>query len=188
MRTLRLADRWHRLLATVRWIDERQVPGMYVRQMDAPGVDTKFIEGNRGVLTKLLDLQLPSGRVDIGAGDFERRYGFRRKPGYVRFRLNECDGWRELTVRAEDSPTWPFRARLARCSFWAAAMPCRCWSPWDGLPTWTSPTGVTSTRTDSPFWIGCGGGFAASSMLMDRTPSLSSRCWPGACSPRPPRR
>jgi hypothetical protein len=71
MRTLRLADRWHRLLATVRWIDERQVPGMYVRQVDAPGVDTKFIERNRRVVTELLDLQLPSGRVDTGAPDFE---------------------------------------------------------------------------------------------------------------------
>jgi hypothetical protein len=102
MRTLGLADRWHRLLATVRWIDEHKLPGTYMRQVDVPGVDTKFIERNRGVLADLLDLQLPSGRIDFDAGDFEQRYGFRRKPSYVRFRIDDSGGWRELTLRAED--------------------------------------------------------------------------------------
>ena len=55
---LRLADRWDKLLATVRWIDEQQSPGGYLRQVDVPGVDTKFIEHHRGVLGELLDLQL----------------------------------------------------------------------------------------------------------------------------------
>jgi hypothetical protein len=127
MRTLGLADRWHRLLATVRWIDERQQPGMYVRQVDVPGVDTKFIERNRGVLTELLDLQLPSGRADTGAGDFERRYGFRRKPGYVRFRVDDCGDWRELTVRAEDfvsPPAWITRAYVLENEITYLAVPC----------------------------------------------------------------
>jgi hypothetical protein len=44
VRALELAAAWPRLLATVRWIDERQLAGMYVRQVDVPGVDTKFIE------------------------------------------------------------------------------------------------------------------------------------------------
>ena len=62
MQLLKLADRWDKLLATVRWIDERQSPGMYLRQVDVPGVDTKFIERHRGVLAELLDLQLaPTG-------------------------------------------------------------------------------------------------------------------------------
>jgi hypothetical protein len=127
MRTLGLADRWHRLLATVRWIDERQQPGMYVRQVDVPGVDTKFIERNRGVLTELLDLQLPSGRADTSAGDFERRYGFRRKPGYVRFRVDDCGDWRELTVRAEDfvsPPAWITRAYVLENEITYLAVPC----------------------------------------------------------------
>ncbi|HEX4658607.1 MAG TPA: DUF3322 domain-containing protein [Streptosporangiaceae bacterium] len=64
---LRLADAWDRLLTTVRWIEQRQVPGMYLRQVDAPGVDTKFIERHRGVLTELLDAHLDPARVDASA-------------------------------------------------------------------------------------------------------------------------
>ena len=86
MQLLRLADLWDKLLATVRWIDERQSPGMYLRQLDVPGVDTKFIERHRGVLAELLDLQLAPDRIDADATDFAGRYRFRRKPGYVRFR------------------------------------------------------------------------------------------------------
>jgi hypothetical protein len=127
MRTLRVADRWQRLLATVRWIDERQLPGMYVRQVDVPGVDTKFVEHNRGILTELLDVQLPSERVDVGAGDFERRYGFRRKPAYVRFRVDDGGGWRELTVRAEDfaaAPAGVTRAYVLENEITYLASPC----------------------------------------------------------------
>jgi hypothetical protein len=50
MRALRLANTWDSLLATVRWIERQQAPGMYLRQVDAPGVDTKFIERHKGVL------------------------------------------------------------------------------------------------------------------------------------------
>ena len=87
MRALRLADDWDRLLATVSWIEQRQAPGMYLRQVDAPGVDTKFIERHKGVLTELLDAQLDPSRVVAGAADFAGRYGFLRRPGYVRFRV-----------------------------------------------------------------------------------------------------
>lgn len=127
LRALRVADRWQRLLATVQWIDERQLPGMYMRQVDVPRVDTKFIEHNRGILTELLDIQLPPGRVDVGAGDFERRYGFRRKPAYVRFRADDSSGWRELTVRAEDfaaPPAGVTRAYVLENEITYLAAPC----------------------------------------------------------------
>ncbi len=102
MQALKLADRWDNLVATVRWIDERQSPGMYLRQVDVPGVDTKFIEHHRGVLAELLDLQLAPDRVDASATDFAGRYRFRRKPGYVRFRWSGTCGFSELSVRADE--------------------------------------------------------------------------------------
>ena len=113
MQLLRLADRWDKLLATVRWIDERQSPGMYLRQVDVPGVDTKFIEQHRGVLAELLDLQLDPDRIDAGTADFACRYRFRRRPGYVRFRSTEGSGgvvppwpalcgFSEFSVRADE--------------------------------------------------------------------------------------
>jgi len=101
LRLLRLAGRWDELLAAVRWIDERQTPGMYLRQVDVPGVDTKFIEQHRGVLTELLDLQLAPDRIDADAPDFAGRYRFRRKPGYVRFRVT-AGAFTELSVRADE--------------------------------------------------------------------------------------
>ena len=113
MQLLKLADRWDKLLATVRWIDERQSPGMYLRQVDVPGVDTKFIERHRGVLAELLDLQLVPGRFDADATDFAARYGFRRKPGYVRFRSPGFAGFTELSVRADEFAAPPPETKRA---------------------------------------------------------------------------
>ncbi len=113
MQLLKLADRWDKLLATVRWIDERQSPGMYLRQVDVPGVDTKFIEGHRGVLAELLDLQLTPDRIDANATGFAARYRFRRKPGYVRFRSPGFAGFTELSVRADEFAAPPPEAKRA---------------------------------------------------------------------------
>ena len=61
---------------------------MYLRQVDVPRVDTKFIVAGHGrVLAELLDLQLDPDRIDPRGPRLEGRYRFRRKPGYVRFRL-----------------------------------------------------------------------------------------------------
>jgi hypothetical protein len=103
VRALDLAAAWPRLLATVRWIDDRQLPGMYVRQVDVPGVDTKFIEKHRRVVTELLDLQLEPARIDQAAPDFEGRYGFARKPAYVRLRTAVPDArFSEMALRAAE--------------------------------------------------------------------------------------
>lgn len=110
MKALDLASCWAEIADTVRWIDERQRPGMYVRQVDVPGVDTKFIERHRSVLADLLDLQLDGERVDadVPQSDFAGRYRFRRKPEYVRFRLLSGDGpFSELSVRAEELTAVP---------------------------------------------------------------------------------
>ncbi len=110
---LRLADRWDKLLATVLWIDERQAPGMYLRQVDVPGVDTKFIEHHQGVLAELLDLQLSPDRIDADATGFAGRYRFRRKPGYVRFRSPGCGGFSELSVRVDEFAAPPSSTKQA---------------------------------------------------------------------------
>jgi hypothetical protein len=103
MRALRLADDWCKLLATVRWIERRQAPGMYLRQVDVPGVDTKFIERHKGVLSELLDIELDPSRVDLAAPDFAQRYGFLRKPSYLRFRAaGGFRGFSELSVRMDE--------------------------------------------------------------------------------------
>jgi hypothetical protein len=108
MRALGLAGNWDKLLATVRWIEQAQAPGMYLRQIDVPGVDTKFVERYKSVLTELLDLQLHPSRVDATAPDFAGRYGFLRRPGYVRFRVaGGFRGFSELSVRTSEFTAAP---------------------------------------------------------------------------------
>ena len=71
--------------------------------VDVPGVDTKFIERHKGVLTELLDAQLDPSRVEAAAPDFAVRYGFLRRPGYVRFRVTGgFRGFSELSVRTNE--------------------------------------------------------------------------------------
>ena len=89
LRALALAEEWSRLLDTVAWVQRHPRPGIYLRQVDIPGIHTKFIEAQRGVLGELLDIALPAEVVDStvpGATRFAKRYGFREKPARIRFR------------------------------------------------------------------------------------------------------
>ncbi len=90
LRALELADEWSRLLDIVVWLQAHPRPGVYLREVDIPGVHSKFIEAQRGVLGELLDLALPPEAIDssaAGVSQFARRYGFRDKPQRVRFRI-----------------------------------------------------------------------------------------------------
>jgi hypothetical protein len=103
LKVLDLEAEWDQLLAIVGWIGSRDTSGLYLRQVDVPGVDTKFIGQHRGVLTELLDLELPPERVNAAGEGFEGRYGFLRKPGYVRFRCgSRLAGFSEMAVRVDE--------------------------------------------------------------------------------------
>jgi hypothetical protein len=90
LRALELAAEWSRLLDVVAWLQAHPRPGMYLRQVDLPGIHTKFIESQRGVLAELLDLALPAAAIDpsrTGAQQFAARYGFLDKPVLLRLRI-----------------------------------------------------------------------------------------------------
>jgi len=90
MRALDLADEWSRLLGIVAWMLAHPRPDVYLRQIDIPGVHSKFIEAHRSVLTELFDRVLDLEAIDLtatGASGFATRYGFRDKPLRIRFRL-----------------------------------------------------------------------------------------------------
>ncbi|MBU4337789.1 MAG: hypothetical protein KJ548_14600 [Actinobacteria bacterium] len=87
---LKLKNDWEMLLAVVDWLRYHPRPGIYLRQVDIPGLHSKFIETHRGVLAELLDMTLPPGAIDTGhtgAGQFAARYGFLDKPVCIRFRI-----------------------------------------------------------------------------------------------------
>jgi hypothetical protein len=90
LRALALAEVWPQLLDVVAWLQAHPRPDIYLRQVDLPGIHSKFIEAQRGVLSELLDLTLPADAIDTmasGAAQFARRYGFRDKPLRVRLRF-----------------------------------------------------------------------------------------------------
>ena len=109
LKVLEHADDWPRLLAILDWLRAHPRPGCYLRQIDLPGVHTKFIETRRALLSELLDIVLPEEAIDleaVGARQFERRYGFLAKPSLIRFRLLDSDqhigGLNDLTIPLAD--------------------------------------------------------------------------------------
>jgi hypothetical protein len=90
------ADDWPRILSVLAWFRDHPRPGLYLRQVDIAGVDTKFIEARTALLSELLDRILPGDPGGATASHdpsepairrFERRYGLRSKPTTVRFRI-----------------------------------------------------------------------------------------------------
>lgn len=115
-KALAVRDAWQRIQSTIAWIEAHRGEGVYLRQIDAPGIDTKFIEAHGAVLASLLDDILPSERINTSApaSAFARRYGFTEKPEYVRFRFLDpsFDGlYSELSVRASELAAEPPKAR-----------------------------------------------------------------------------
>lgn len=102
------ASDWPALLACLDWFLAHPRPGVYLRQIDAPGVHSKFIETHRALLAEVLDLVLPPHAIDTaarGAAQFNQRYGLRDKPVLVRCRFPDPASAPQLTVPA--SPSMP---------------------------------------------------------------------------------
>jgi len=70
-------------LAVPGWFGAHPRPGIYLRQLDTAGVDTKFIEARKGLLAGLLDrvMRAETIRADaLGACQFAVRHGLVLKP------------------------------------------------------------------------------------------------------------
>jgi hypothetical protein len=90
LQAIDLEKHWALLLDVVEWVQQHPQPNCYLRQVDVPGVHTKFIESHKAVLTQLLDRVLLPGRVIQeyrGINGFAARYGFIEKPARIRFRV-----------------------------------------------------------------------------------------------------
>lgn len=90
LRAIALHEEWPRLLSVVSWLQQNPKPGIYLRQLDLPGVHSKWIETHRKILMDLLDAALPTTAIHAnasGSRNLERRYGFCEKPERVRLRF-----------------------------------------------------------------------------------------------------
>jgi hypothetical protein len=87
---LQKAEEWERLLDMTDWMLAHPMPNCYLRQVDLPGIHTKFIELNKGLIAELLELLLPEKVIDssaTGVSGFCERYGFQEKPRRIRCRV-----------------------------------------------------------------------------------------------------
>lgn len=94
LKPLAYADAWEAVLAVLRWFRAHPRPGIYLRQLDIEGVDTKFIESHKALFTELLDEIMPPETILAsanGARQFESRFGLSTKPALIRFRLLDPD-------------------------------------------------------------------------------------------------
>jgi hypothetical protein len=76
---LEAAPEWDAVVAAYVWLDRARGSGQYLRQITAPGVDTKFVERHRPLLARLLG-------VERSATGFVGGLGLRRKPAMVSLR------------------------------------------------------------------------------------------------------
>lgn len=90
LRAISLNASWLRLLQVAEWMKARPPHKVYIRQVDLPGIDSKFIEQHTSVLAELFDLVTTASSTDQPhrvASDFHTKYGFLREPVRIRFRI-----------------------------------------------------------------------------------------------------
>ena len=91
-RFMQYVDIWQKLFNVCDYFIQNPMPHCYLRELDIIGIDTKFIENQRKILTELLDLVLPENAINktitgLSQHGFERRYGLKFDPPLIRLRL-----------------------------------------------------------------------------------------------------
>ncbi len=84
---LQLSEQLPLLMVVLAWRQQHPAPGIYLRQLSLPGVDTKFIERHQKILAAWFELTLATVEINSTSTSFAMRYGFKSKPTSVRFRL-----------------------------------------------------------------------------------------------------
>jgi hypothetical protein len=117
---LRHAGDWPCILAVLAWFRAHPRSNLYLRQVDIPGVDTKFVEARKPLFSELLDIVLERNAPDndlppVAAQTFEQKYGLRAKPPIIRFRALDgrlaVAGLADLAIPAGDFAALDIAAR-----------------------------------------------------------------------------
>lgn len=92
LKTIDAATVWPRIIAVCNNFQENPSRNLYLRQLDIPGINTKFIENNKALLRDLLDIILPTEAINhavsgLAGSGFERRYGLKHDETLIRFRI-----------------------------------------------------------------------------------------------------
>ena len=109
-RALELRHDMSGLVAAYRWLDDHRGSAKFLREIDAPGIDTKFAERHRGVLAAMLG-------VSMTAPGFLADLGLSSKPELVRMRPSDSIGLpvpiTELAVRTVELAGLDLKPRVA---------------------------------------------------------------------------
>jgi hypothetical protein len=116
MRALQMAADWPAVLRLVRWMQGHPRPSIYHREIDLPGVHTKFLEIHKSVILELCELALPAAALHSDASTFEQKLGFRERPQRLRLRLlDSCpefpSGLRDLTFSCQELDRHPISVK-----------------------------------------------------------------------------
>ena len=110
LRALEMEHQMPQLIAAHEWLDVHRGSFRYLREISAPGVDTKFAERYRPVLAAMLG-------VSSTASGFLADLGLRSKPGLVRLRPAPSLGLpaplTELALRSEELAQLALAPRVA---------------------------------------------------------------------------
>jgi hypothetical protein len=105
---------WDRILDVLVWFRANPRCGLYLRQLDIAGADSKFIETRKPLLAELLDALLIQVECPRGPRWFEQRYGLATKPLQIRFRVLDrrlaVSGLTDLAVTVNEMATLDLRA------------------------------------------------------------------------------
>lgn len=129
-RVVSVADEIASLIAVTRWYRDHPRSGAYLRQIPVPGIDTKFVERHRGLLSRWWEIVAgagtgiesaaargattpvspphdPNNRSGAsGSAGFAERFGFRAAPRLVRFSVLDPDrsiaGYRDVSVPIDE--------------------------------------------------------------------------------------
>jgi hypothetical protein len=114
-RALAHADDFAALMVALRWIVDNAGSGRRLREIDAPGIDTKFIESHHRILLELGALVVESDLMRPTEPGIAGRFGFATADTRIRFRMLDHDidspiaGFDDVEVRAVDLARTPLR-------------------------------------------------------------------------------
>lgn len=85
-------QKWAQLITVCVYFKKHPQPNLYLRQLDIPHIESKFIENNKQILAELLDIVIPTHLIrqeiqQLSHHGFERRYHCLYDEKLVRFRL-----------------------------------------------------------------------------------------------------
>jgi len=82
---------WEKIISVCGFLLGNPKPGIYIRQITIPGVDTKFIERNRRIIAQLMIFLRPDiygdSPVELAGSSFEKRFGLLYDEPLIRFRI-----------------------------------------------------------------------------------------------------